>query len=133
MSNFTIGDKIVVTDNFVFDEVKFKVGQTGTIVDINIDDDRYEGGTLSIQWDFSNGSFHSCNGHCPARTGYNVTANRAKIMLAQPSTGNPLPADPRLRGIALKILQMETRFKRRQEAKNLNGIADLVQELRHDF
>lgn len=126
MSNFTIGDKIVVTDNFVFDEVKFKVGQTGTIVDINIDVSRYEGGTLSIQWDFSNGSFHSCNGTCPARTGYNVTINKAKIMLQQPSTGNPLPADPRLRGIALKIIQMETRFKLKQERKK-------SQEVIYDF
>jgi hypothetical protein len=126
MSNFTIGDKIVVIEEFRFDEVKFKEGQTGTIVDISIGDDRYEGGTLSIQWDFSNGNFHSCNGACPVGTGYNVTANRAKIMLAQPSTGNPLPADPRLRGIALKILQMETRFKRKQEAKK-------AQEIVYDF
>jgi hypothetical protein len=117
MSNFTIGDHIIVTDDFRFDEVKFKEGQTGTIVDINMGEDRWEGGTLSIQWDFSNGNFHSCNGACPVGTGYNITVNRAKIALAQPSTGNPLPADPRLRGIALKILQMETRFKRRQEAK----------------
>jgi hypothetical protein len=126
MSNFTIGDKIVVTNDFIFDEVKFKVGQTGTIVDINIDEDRYERGTLSIQWDFANGNFHSCNGTCPAKTGYNVTVNRAKIMLQQPTTGNPLPEDPRLRGIALKILQMETRFKRRQEAKR-------TQEVSYDF
>lgn len=126
MSNFTIGDKIVVTEDFRFDEVKFKEGQTGTIVDISIGDDRYEGGTLSIQWDFPNGSFHSCNGNCPNKSGYNVTVNRAKIMLAQPSTGNPLPADPRLRGIALKIIQMETRFKRKQEAKK-------AQEIVYDF
>lgn len=117
MSNFTIGDPIIVIEDFRFDEVKFKIGQTGTIVDISIGDDRYEGGTLSIQWDFENGNFHSCNGACPRGSGYNVTANRAKIMLAQPSTGNPLPADPRLRGIALKIIQMETRFKLRQERK----------------
>jgi len=117
MSNFTIGDHIIVTDDFRFDEVMFREGQTGTIVDINMGEDRWEGGTLSIQWDFSNSHFHSCNGYCPTKSGYNVTVNRAKIMLAQPSTGNPLPADPRLRGIALKILQMETRFKRRQEAK----------------
>ena len=126
MSNFTIGDHIIVTDDFRFDEVNFKTGQTGTIVDINMGEDRWEGGTLSIQWDFSNRNFHSCQGKCPILTGYNVTVNRAKIALAQPSTGNPLPEDPRLRGIALKILQMETRFKRRQEAKK-------AQEVVYDF
>jgi hypothetical protein len=126
MSNFTIGDKIVVTDDFRFDEVKFKVGQTGTIVDIKLNHDKYEGGTLSIQWDFQNHNFHSCQGLCSIGTGYNVTVNRAKIMLQQSSTGNPLPDDPRLRGIALKIIQMETRFKLRQERKK-------SQEVIYDF
>lgn len=127
MSNFTIGDKIIVTEDFRFDEVKFKVGQTGTIIDIKLSHDRYtKGGTLSIQWDFENHNFHSCQGLCPLDTGYNVTINKAKIMLQQPSTGNPLPADPRLRGIALKIIQMETRFKLKQEAKK-------SQEVVYDF
>ena len=122
MSNFNIGDLIVVTEEFWFDEVKFREGQTGTIVNVAYSDDKYDdGGILSIHWDFSNGSFHSCNGACPNKSGYNVSVNRAKIMLAQPSTGNPLPADPRLRGIALKIIQMETRFKQRQLAKKLHG------------
>ena len=126
MNNFTIGDKIIVTNDFEFDEVKFKVGQTGTIVNIIEEEDRYGGGTISIQWDFGNRRFHSCQGHCPGGTGYNVTINDAKIALAQPSTGNPLPADPRLRGIALKIIQMETRFKLKQEAKK-------SQEVVYDF
>lgn len=117
MINFTIGDKIVVTDDFEFDEVKFKTGQTGTVKYIIEGEDRWGGGTISIQWDFSNRRFHSCQGVCPDGNGYNVTINHSKIMLAQPSTGNPLPADPRLRGIALKIIQMETRFKLRQERK----------------
>lgn len=127
MSNFTIGDKIVVTEDFRFDEVKFIVGQTGTIVSIIDEQDYYDNGTLSIQWDFLNNNFHSCGDLCPVGTGYNVSVRRAKIMLAQPSTGNPLPEDPRLRGIALKILQMETRFKQRQLAKKLHG------EVSYDF
>jgi hypothetical protein len=126
MSNYTIGDAIVVTEDFEFDEVTFKEGQTGTIVDIREDVDYYDGGTLSIQWDFTNRHFHHCSHLCPVGTGYNVAIKRAKIALNQPSAGNPLPADPRLRGIALKILQMETRFKRRQEAKK-------SQEVVYDF
>jgi hypothetical protein len=126
MNNYNVGDTIIVTEDFTFDEVDFEIGQTGTIVGIRDNEDYYDGGTLSVQWDFSNHNFHSCGELCPVGTGYNVTIKRAKIALTQPSIGNPLPADPRLRGIALKILQMETRFKRRQEAKR-------TQEVSYDF
>lgn len=115
--DFNKGDKIVVTDDFEYDGATFLAGMTGTVLKFH--SDRGVGGIVSIEWDQEDKqNFHSCGGLSLSHRGYNLDAFAARIGLIGTETiGNPLPDDPRLRGIAIKIKQMETRFKNRQLQK----------------
>lgn len=111
------GDKIVVTEDFQWDSASFIIGMTGTVLKVHIRESRK---ILAIEWDHDDRSnFHSCGGLCRSYRGYNLDQDRCSIALASETEalGNPLPDDPRLRGIAIKIKQMETRFKNRQLQK----------------
>lgn len=125
MSNFIKGDKIVVTDGFDWDGTTFLPGMTGTVLKMHNRNDRQ---IVSIEWDHDDrANFHSCGGLCPSYRGYNLDVEKANLALASEiNMGNPLPDDPRLRGICIKIKQMETRFKLRQERKK-------SQEVVYDF
>jgi hypothetical protein len=124
--DFNRGDKVVVTDDFEYDNVTFLAGMTGTVLKFH--SDRGVGGVVSIEWDHEDKqNFHSCGGLCLTHRGYNLDAFEARLgPIGTDVKANPLPDDPRLRGIAIKIKQMETRFKRRQEAKR-------TQEVSYDF
>jgi len=115
--NFNRGDKIVVTDDFECEDVTFLAGMTGTV--LKFLSDRGVGGIVSIEWDHEDKqNFHSCGGICLTSRGYNLDAFKARLgPLGIDVKANPLPNDPRLRGIAIKIKQMETRFKNRQLQK----------------
>jgi hypothetical protein len=111
------GEKVIVTDDFEFDNVTFLVGMTGTVLKFHAD--RGIGGMCSIEWDHEDKqNFHSCGGLSIAQRGYNVDVHEAKLgPITTNVNANPLPDDPRLRSIAIKIKQMETRFKQRQLSK----------------
>ena len=111
------GDKIVVTDDFEYDNATFLTGMTGTVLKFH--SDRGVGGLVSIEWDHEDKqNFHTCGGLCVTSRGYNLDLYDAKLgPLGIDVKANPLPDDPRLRGIAIKIKQMETRFKNRQLQK----------------
>jgi hypothetical protein len=111
------GDKIVVTDDFDYDSATFLTGMTGTVLKFH--SDRGIGGMISIEWDHEDRqNFHSCGGLSLSYRGYNLDLHEAKLgPIGVAIDANPLPDDPRLRGIAIKIKQMETRFKQRQLAK----------------
>jgi hypothetical protein len=117
MMTFNKGDKIVVTDDFDYDSATFLTGMTGTVLKFH--SDRGIGGMISIEWDHEDKqNFHSCGGLCLNHRGYNLDVHDAKLgPITLDIKANPLPDDPRLRGIAIKIKQMETRFKVRQLAK----------------
>ena len=114
MTTFIKGDKVVVTEDFEFDNATFLAGMTGTVLKFH--SDRGVGGMCSIEWDHEDKQhFHSCGGLSATSRGYNVDLYEAKLgPLGIDVKANPLPDDPRLRGIAIKIKQMETRFKNRQ-------------------
>lgn len=111
------GDKVVVTEDFEYDNATFLAGMTGTVLKFH--SDRGVGGLVSIEWDHEDKqNFHSCGGLSLANRGYNLDLHEAKLgPLGIDVQANPLPDDPRLRGIAIKIKQMETRFKTRQLQK----------------
>jgi hypothetical protein len=111
------GEKIIVTEDFDYDGASFIAGMTGTILKFH--KDRGLSGIVSIVWDHEDKqNFHTCGGLCPSYHGYNLDAYEAKLgPITADVKANPLPDDPRLRGIAIKIKQMETRFKQRQLAK----------------
>jgi hypothetical protein len=115
--DFIKGDKIVVTDDFEYDGATFLAGMTGTVLKFH--SDRGVGGVVSIEWDHEDKqNFHSCGGLCLTHRGYNLDAYEARLgPIGTDVKANPLPDDPRLRGIAIKIKQMETRFKNRQLQK----------------
>lgn len=115
--DFNKGDKIVVTDDFEYDGATFLAGMTGTVLKFH--SDRGVGGVVSIEWDHEDKqNFHSCGGLCLTHRGYNLDAFEARLgPIGTDVNANPLPDDPRLRGIAIKIKQMETRFKMRQLQK----------------
>ena len=115
--DFIKGDKIVVTDDFEYDGATFLTGMTGTVLKFH--SDRGVGGIVSIEWDHEDKqNFHSCGGLCLTHRGYNLDAYEARLgPIGTDVKANPLPDDPRLRGIAIKIKQMETRFKNRQLQK----------------
>ena len=117
MKRYNKGDRIVVTDNFEYDNVTFLIGMTGTI--LKWQSDRGVNGVYSIEWDHEDKqNFHSCGGLSLTSQGYNVDAYDAKLgPIGVDLQANPLPDDPRLRGIAIKIKQMETRFKTQQLQK----------------
>jgi hypothetical protein len=115
--DFNRGDKIVVTDDFEYDGATFLAGMTGTVLKFR--SDRGVGGVVSIEWDHEDKrNFHSCGGLCLTHKGYNLDVFEARLgPIGTDVKANPLPDDPRLRGIAIKIKQMETRFKNRQLQK----------------
>lgn len=115
--DFNKGDKIVVTDDFEYDGATFLAGMTGTVLKFH--SDRGVGGIVSIEWDHEDKqNFHSCGGLSLSHRGYNLDAFEARLgPIGTDVNANPLPDDPRLRGIAIKIKQMETRFKNRQLQK----------------
>jgi hypothetical protein len=114
---FNKGDRIVVTEDFEYDGASFIAGMTGTVLKFH--SDRGVAGMCSIEWDHEDKqNFHSCGGLSLAQRGYNLDLHEAKLgPITTDIKANPLPDDPRLRGIAIKIKQMETRFKIRQLAK----------------
>jgi hypothetical protein len=111
------GEKVIVTDDFEYDNVTFLAGMTGTVLKFHMD--RGVEGIISIEWDHEDKqNFHTCGGICLSSRGYNLDAYEAKLgPITLDVKANPLPEDPRLRGIAIKIKQMETRFKQRQLSK----------------
>jgi hypothetical protein len=111
------GERVIVTDDFEYDNVTFIAGMTGTILTFH--SDRGVSGIVSIEWDHEDKqNFHTCGGICLNNRGYNLDAYEAKLgPITLDIKANPLPDDPRLRGIAIKIKQMETRFKQRQLSK----------------
>jgi hypothetical protein len=117
MLEFNKGERLVVTEDFEYDSASFIAGMTGTIIKFH--PDRGYAGIVSILWDHEDKqNFHTCGGLCPSSRGYNLDAYEAKLgPITLDIKANPLPDDPRLRGIAIKIKQMETRFKQRQLAK----------------
>lgn len=120
-NEFNVGDKVEVTKDFTFEDVSFKEGQTGTVVRVQ---SKYD---ISVEWDFTNRNFHSCGGNSRLGNGYNMDlrecflGNVTLSYLNNNKPGNPLPKDPHQRGICLKIIQMEARFKRKQEQKRLEA------------
>jgi hypothetical protein len=117
MLEFNKGERLVVTEDFEYDGTSFIAGMTGTILKFH--PDRGYAGIVSIEWDHEDKqNFHSCGGICLSSRGYNLDVHDAKLgPITLDIKANPLPDDPRLRGIAIKIKQMETRFKQRQLAK----------------
>jgi hypothetical protein len=111
------GERVIVTEDFEYDSATFLTGMTGTILKYR--PDRGIGGMCSIEWDHEDKqNFHSCGGLCPSSRGYNLDLHEAKLgPITADVKANPLPDDPRLRGIAIKIKQMETRFKIQQLQK----------------
>jgi hypothetical protein len=111
------GERLVVTEDFEYDNASFIAGMTGTIIKFHTD--RGISGIVSILWDHEDKqNFHTCGGLCPSNRGYNLDVYEAKLgPITTDIKANPLPDDPRLRGIAIKIKQMETRFKIKQLAK----------------
>ena len=117
MMEYIKGERVIVTDDFEYDNVTFIAGMTGTILTFH--SDRGVSGIVSIEWDHEDKqNFHTCGGICLNNRGYNLDAYEAKLgPITLDIKANPLPDDPRLRGIAIKIKQMETRFKQRQLSK----------------
>lgn len=116
--DFNKGDKVVVTEDFEYDNATFLAGMTGTVLKYH-SDRLHVCGIVSIEWDHEDKqNFHSCGGLCLANRGYNLDVFEARLgPFSVDVQANPLPDDPRLRGIAIKIKQMETRFKNRQLQK----------------
>ena len=114
---FNRGDKVVVTADFEYDNATFLAGMTGTVLKFH--SVRGVGGVVSIEWDHEDKqNFHSCGGLCLTHRGYNLDAYEARLgPIGTDVKANPLPDDPRLRGICIKIKQMEARFKNRQLQK----------------
>jgi hypothetical protein len=116
--NFSIGDRVRPIDGRDFNSF----GE-GTIVATYNDEGYY------INWDNNNGSTYSNefrrNGEVHTyATIYMMFRDRIELVsdaVARP----PLPSDPRLRGIALKIRELDKKFKRKQEAK-AKSIADAL-------
>jgi hypothetical protein len=111
------GERVIVTEDFEYDSATFLTGMTGTVLKFH--SDRGIGGMISIEWDHEDKqNFHSCGGLSLSYRGYNLDLHEAKLgPIGVAVDANPLPEDPRLRGIAIKIKQMEARFKTQQLQK----------------
>lgn len=116
---YNLGDIIIVTETFKHDGCIFNIGDKGQVVDLY--NKRHY---IGIHWldGKKYKEFHSCGGTCPDKSGYNIDLEflegyTALDMGEDGVKGNPLPTDPRLRGIALKIIQLDIKFKRYQELK----------------
>lgn len=112
---YNIGDTIVVDKIFEYDGIDFFAGDRGTIIEI----DRF---FIAISWENKHDpEFHDYNGHHSTSTCWcipdHVLKKKAHVEVLKEANGNPLPEDPRLRGIALKIIQLDNKFKRYQELK----------------
>lgn len=126
---YNLGDIIVVTEKFKHDACTFYVGDRGKVVDIAI-----ASHYLGIEWldGKISSNFHSCAGTCSKHSGYNVDIRLLELYTSLEAVDtsvvlNPLPTDPRLRGIALKIIQLDDKFKRYQELKK-SGQLHLLNE-----
>ena len=125
---YSIGDIIEVLTRFKYDGVTFNVGDKGKVVNTN----RHPS-DLGIEWvNKTHNNLHDCGGDCLLGKGYNIDKRLLKShtilsTLDEQPQGNPLPTDPRLRGIALKIIQLDTKFKRYQELKK-SGQLHLLRE-----
>lgn len=122
---YNIGDTIVVDKIFECDGVNFYSGDRGTIIEL---EDYY----VAISWDNKHDpEFHDYNGLHSTSTCWCILAHvlkkKAHVEFLKEANGNPLPEDPRLRGIALKIVQLESKFKRYQELKK-SGQLHLLDE-----
>lgn len=119
---YKINDDFVVTQSFEWDGKKFIIGQKGTIKHIPYEEIDDSGMDLRyyVEWDHENRGFHDCGGYCHLHHGWCIASNtldsNSRLMYESKAV-NPLPEDPRLRGIALKIIQLEKKFKRKQDAK----------------
>ena len=120
-ARYKIDDEFVVTQSFKWDGMNFRIGQKGTIKHISEEDDvlgmhsRY-----FIKWDHEDQRLHDCDGYCPLYHGWCIDINMLdgnSKLIYESKAVNPLPDDPRLRGIALKIIQLERKFKKAQDAK----------------
>lgn len=127
---YNIGDIIIVQETFKHDACTFYVGNRGKVVD-NVIFPHY----LGIEWldGKTNRRFHSCGGNCSEHSGYNVDIRLLKLYTSLEPVDtsvvpNPLPTDPRLRGIALKIIQLDTKFKRYQELKKSGQLHLLTED-----
>lgn len=120
MALYNIGDEFEVISSFKFEGKSFATSRKGIVKEI-IDDDWTKEIRYYTQWDFKDPGFHDCGGHCTYGYGWCVDSivleRHTQLILDTSSSANPLPEDPRLRGIALKIIQLEKKFKRKQEAK----------------
>lgn len=108
--SFNIGDRVRPIDDRDFNSF----GE-GTIVSKYNDEEYY------INWDNNNGSTYSQgfrrNGEVLTYTSiYMMSGDRIELA-SNAITRPPLPSDPRLRGICLKIRELDRKFKQRQEAK----------------
>lgn len=120
-----VGDRIVVSANFEFDRAFFTEGMQGTIVNKIDESFRTREKFIAVEWDHEDRQqYHTCAGYAKPFRGFNLNPTECFIVkiedwLNDPSKPkpNPLPEDPRLRGIALKIIQMESRFKAKQLEK----------------
>lgn len=128
---YNIGDIIVVTETFKHDGCTFKVGDRGKVIDNGFASYQHY---LGIEW--LDGKtyryFHSCDGNCSKHSGYNIDTRLLELNTSLEAVDtsvvpNPLPTDPRLRGIALKIIQLDCKFKRYQELKK-SGQLHLLNE-----
>lgn len=118
---YKIDDEFVVTQSFKWDDMDFRIGQKGTIKHISEkDDDLGMNPRYFIEWDHEDLRFHDCGGYCLLHHGWCIDITRLEDnskLIYESKAVNPLPDDPRLRGIALKIIQLERKFKKAQEAK----------------
>lgn len=117
--NFSIGDFFTVLTPFSYDGKDFSPDKQGRI--LYIEHDVWDGSTrYYIEWTHTENGFHTCEGRCQSGYGWCIPTEKVDrncISKSETATKNPLPEDPRLRGIALKIIQLETKFKRYQELK----------------
>ena len=119
MVRYDIGDEIKVVKGFNYDNSIFRKGDIGTIVHLEYNEEQ-DYSQYFIQWTHTQKNFHDCAGYCPMGFGWCVSSEVLDINtqpLKELISKNPLPEDPRLRGIALKIIQLEKKFKRKQDAK----------------
>jgi len=118
MARYSVGNEFKVIKMFNWDNKFFSVGHTGTIVKIKHDG---VSNLYYIKWNHTNKGFHNCSGYCEDGYGWCVSSrmidNYTQPIELKLISKNPLPEDPRLRGIALKIIQLEKKFKRNQDAK----------------
>ena len=104
--SFNIGDRVSPIDTPSFGE--------GTVIHISTDE-------IYVNWDIPNGRTYSYtfNNNGIIQTYPNIYMFfEQRLQLTSDVIIDPLlPSDPRLRGICLKIRELDRKFKQRQEAK----------------